>query len=306
MRLVPVVLLAVTTPALADSPEPACDVRVVRAPDNVRAAIEARVGIEPTCTKLDVRVIQTRDGYYVVASPPAGEIFEGTVREPGLVGELVTSWARLPHGEPVDDDDDDEVAPKAVAERPPSAAPPLETRDGAAPARRRGTRDLVLGVHASDRGYGVRGEIDVFTGRGFSLGVAIGVSTSSWSYTDEMTPNADLSFQDVRAVIVAAKTFTGGAWRLRLQAGFGVIQTEYTGTLEAFPMVTRPVDGEGTTRMVEAAISVSRDVGSSWALSCGPLLSYYGQQYAFGDEVAQISPTRELDVSGVFSLRRRL
>ena len=97
------VLLAVTTvPAAAEEDAP-CKVHIVRAPATVRAAIEARVGIETGCTTLDVRVIPVRDGFYVVASSPNGEIFEGTVREPGIVGELVTSWARLPSEQEYDD-----------------------------------------------------------------------------------------------------------------------------------------------------------------------------------------------------------
>ena len=58
MRLaVLVAVAAITSPALADDD---CDVRVVRAPKKVRAAIEARTGIESECTWLEVRVTKSR------------------------------------------------------------------------------------------------------------------------------------------------------------------------------------------------------------------------------------------------------
>src|SRR5689334_3601116 len=89
-----VMLLAVTTTARGD--DKPCTVRVVRAAEEVRAAIEARVGIEPGSATLDVRVGATKDGYYVVATPPRGDVPDANnVRDVGLVGELVTGWARM-------------------------------------------------------------------------------------------------------------------------------------------------------------------------------------------------------------------
>src|SRR6187549_816404 len=124
--VVPVVLGFVTTPAIADDEVGAeaegCTVHVIRAPAAVRAALEARIGIESACVTLDVRVIPTRDGYYVIATQPLGESFEGSVRDPGQVGELVIGWARLPP--PV------EPAPAPiVAAPPPRAAPVVEVRE---------------------------------------------------------------------------------------------------------------------------------------------------------------------------------
>ena len=168
-------------------------------------------------------------------------------------------------------------------------------------------RDLALGVHASDRGYGVRGELDIVAARGFSLGLAIGVASSRWSFAHmESATEADLGFRDLRAAIVGAKTFGRGAWRLRVQAGAGVMQTTYAGMLRPAPPLERPVEGQGTTRMAEASITVSREVMRGWALSFGPLLSYYGQAYRLEDDSVQLTPRRELEIAAVVALRRRM
>lgn len=68
-------LLLASTPALADP----CEVTIKRAPDDVRAAIEAWVAAEPSCaTTAEVRVVVTDDGYYLLAIGSDGQVHERT------------------------------------------------------------------------------------------------------------------------------------------------------------------------------------------------------------------------------------
>jgi hypothetical protein len=308
MRLPSVILVLVATapPAAADD---ACKVRVVRAPDQVRAAIEARVGLESSCVSLDVRVIPTREGYYVIATPPSGDVFEGNVRDPGLVGELVTGWARLPGTVPPETVEPPAPPPKpTVAELPPSAAPVVDVAEKSpAPARTR-DRDLAVGAIATSNSFGARAEVDVIAHAGFSLGLAVGISSSEWSYPNEgMEPSVDLAFRDMRALITAAKTWSGGPWRLRTQLAFGVMHTQYSGVLDVNELgVTMNVEGEGVTNTFELAVTAAREIAPSWAISIGPLLTYYGQEYDLDSTFVKTGPTREYDVGGYLAIKRRL
>ena len=73
--VVPLVLGLVTTAAHADT-DTSCEVRIVRAPAEVRAAIEARAGIESECAELEVRVVVTAEGFYVIGTHAGGVPFD--------------------------------------------------------------------------------------------------------------------------------------------------------------------------------------------------------------------------------------
>jgi hypothetical protein len=92
-----------------------------------------------------------------------------------------------------------------------------------------------------------------------------------------------------------------------VQGGIGVLRTQYSGTLSPTPGLEVPESGEGLTRMAEAAVTASHDVGPDWALSIGPILTYYGQTYHLDAEI--IPPqetTRSYDVGAYAALHYRL
>ena len=296
--------LALASPALAD--DEACDVRVVRAPKHVRAAIEARVGIETGCTPLEIRVVKKRRKYQVTALLEDGETRTGEVLDAGLVAELVMKWAAPavdaePEPEPVAAQ---EAPPPLVSEATPAPFEPTDQTfaraELAAPSRESG-RDIALGVIATPITYGVRAEGDLLAWRGFSLAVALGVSDVIWSTGDAMT-GASLDLRDISGVVVVAKTFGTGAWRLRVQGGVGLVYTRYSAKTRTAPF--EPIaEGDGTTRTFEAAITLSREISSSWAVSVGPLMTYFAQQFSLD---AMRTPTREYDVGGYLAIRKRL
>lgn len=70
-----------------------CQVNVVRAPEDVRRVIESWVRRETACrTSLDVRVIPTDDGLYLLARDPSGRMYERLVPDAQAAGVLVASW----------------------------------------------------------------------------------------------------------------------------------------------------------------------------------------------------------------------
>ena len=303
MRAVLVVMLfAVTTTALAD--DKPCSVRVVRAPEQVRAAVEARIGIESGCATLDVRVVPTKDGYYVVATPPRGSLLEANVRDAGLVGELVTGWARM-QASAVEEEDDDDDEEEVVREPASATAPKIADKvDVVRPARSVSDRDFAVGATATSNAYGLRAEVDIVASHGWSLGLAAAIAGSTMTYGDA-TQGVAMDLRDLRGVVIAAKTFGEGPWRVRAQAGFGVIQTEYTGRTH-FGEFEMAADGDGATRMCEAGVTASRDIATSWAFSIGPLVTYYDQTFTMWDGVSEQQASREYDVGAYAALRKRL
>ncbi|MBA3457230.1 MAG: hypothetical protein H0T42_29380, partial [Deltaproteobacteria bacterium] len=83
-------------PAAAEttvSANASCEVRFVRAPDDVRHVIERWLAAEPRCTgSMDLRVVPTDDGYYLLARRPDGRIHERVVPDAQSAGVLVASW----------------------------------------------------------------------------------------------------------------------------------------------------------------------------------------------------------------------
>ena len=301
MRIALLVILAgVTSTAFADDE---CKVRVVKAPKRIRAAIEARAGIESACTALEIRVTKQRKIFRIIATTEDGEVREGTARDAGRIAELVMSWAAP--SEPVAVVE--EPPPSVVAETPPPTIDePVEElapsdRIVVTARPRESSRDIGVGVLATPIAYAIRGEADILAWRGFSLGLAFGAGNSTWSTGDAMT-GASLELRDLSGAAYAAKTFGTGTWRLRMQGGIGFVYTQFAAKTRAAPF--EPItEGDGTTRMIEASVTVSRELGSSWAVSLGPLMTYYEQTFTIDAEHAS---TRDLDVGGYLAIKKRL
>lgn len=119
MRLAIVALFA-SAPAAAAP----CSVDLVRAPDEVREVVETWVKAEPQCsTALEVRIVPSDGGLFVIARDDRGRIHDRTVPDAQTAGVLITSWA-------ADDDVYIPHAPGTVAAIETTVAvPPLRWRD---------------------------------------------------------------------------------------------------------------------------------------------------------------------------------
>jgi hypothetical protein len=101
----------------------ACQVNIVRAPEDVRCAIETWVRGEAACQiALDVRVIPTDGGLYLLAQDSKGRVHERLVPDAQAAGVLVASWVA-----------NDSIQPLPVP--PPAALPRVSRAPKTAPLR---------------------------------------------------------------------------------------------------------------------------------------------------------------------------
>ncbi|MEO6774142.1 MAG: hypothetical protein ABI467_14180 [Kofleriaceae bacterium] len=94
-----------------------CSVNIVRAPDAVRETIEHWLANERCTLALEVRIIPTEGGLYVLATDEHGRVRERIVPDPQSAGVLIASWA-------ADDGLGGATPPLSIAELAPQAAAP--------------------------------------------------------------------------------------------------------------------------------------------------------------------------------------
>lgn len=243
--------------AAADD-EPPCKVLIVRAPEGVHEAIERWVAGEIRCAgTLQVRVVQTQAGLYVVANDGAHHTFDRFVPDAESAGALVASWAaadatpRLKVRTTVRDDDDDddagdddEVASIEVVDGPPTAAP---------------GRDLLVGAGytLAQGGSYARVELDAVRTGAWSVGGAGHVYHC----------DCEVQLDTQSASLYVAWASKPGDWRVRAAAGAGV----------AYVDLSVPMYGYSSRELhpvLEASALVSRQLSARWALSAGPTMRH--------------------------------
>ena len=119
-------------PAPAPAPAPAaggaCNVNIVRAPDPVRQTIERWLANEHCTLALQVRIIPTEGGLYVLATDDHGRVRERIVPDAASAGVLIASWA-------ADDGLGGAAPPPGIADAGgPPVAPPAPPAPMAPPA----------------------------------------------------------------------------------------------------------------------------------------------------------------------------
>ena len=302
-----VALLAIAAaPAHAD-PDHTCAVRIARAPAAIRAEIEHWLAGESSCNvALEVRVVATDGGYYLLARDIHGRVRERIVPDGASAGVLVASWAsddqlgadeRLPNAQrPANidgDDDDDDVtisdddgsddgsASSAAAPTPtlapPGASPVIVARASPVPAPETAS-SLWLHVDVIDSvagiaGSGLRADVDVWHRRGWSVGLAASIANgaavipSTFANELEMSP---LLFRDIDAVAYVARTTNVWNWLyVRGAVGAG---TRFTSA--SVPIVTQNGDTvTGVRATADASLLAGAELGHGWALELGLLLT---------------------------------
>ncbi len=255
-----------------------CPVTIVRAPDAVRPVVAQWLAQEARCKRLEVRIVATDEGLYVLARDDRGRLHERVVPNADAAGVLIASWAA-----------DDELAapgPDPVAAiaalptapavtMPPGEAPVLAQ---VAPAPRGDPRWLTVGglIGASDGGgFGVRAELDVATARRFSLGVI-----GSWSQNrfgaNTDSSNGVVQTNDTKVLAALARTVSlGQRWDLRTSMGAGIV---YTSALYHRWEGNQFLSGiaSGTFPTAEAGVRVARTF-DRWAIGFGPVVTLFAQ-----------------------------
>lgn len=276
------VVVAAASPVLAQpitSPE-TCEIKIVRAPDDVALDIEAWVRAEPRCnTSLELRVIPTDGGYYLFARRPDGRLHERLVPDGQSAGVLIASWMA-----------DDWVEPPPAPRPAPVIVNPFEigapgevaVRAQAPRATPPSTKWLSLSIMTrpqSGGGTGLRAELDLFAHGAWTLGAAASWSGSTSELFDAYGMQTNyLHSSDSKVMAVLARTSRWGGWGLRVGVGIGAMHT----SIEAdVPSTTgwQVLEDDGWFATVEASALITRTLGKSWALSAGPILSRISQDF---------------------------
>lgn len=330
-------LVCLSAPAIADPAAPGgpgtCEVTISRAPDDVRDAIEKWVRAEPRCsTSLDVRVVPTDGGLYLLARASNGRIYERVVPDAQSAGVLVASWiaddsvtwappAREPYpAAPVSPPPSVRRAPPAgpgaVA---PSSAPGTRLVAKAEPAREPSWRwigvsaltsvdftsdEHVSGHDANTLLQGVRVDLDLLRLGPWKLGIA--ATTPMKSFFESYDTYSTMEFTDMRGGAGISRTMQTGRWYLRLQAGVGMVYSRMTGEYDdmSTDLAFAPMSASGVFPMVEGGASVGGVFFRNWALDAGALSAWRGQRMRTPD--GSVSFDRGVQSSILVGLRRRL
>lgn len=296
MRTVLIALVLAAGTAAAQPAPPRCDVTISRAPDEVRAAVQRWLAAEPHCSvSLELRVVPTEGGYYVLARDGAGQIRERVVPDAQSAGVLVASWAADDGIRPASRiswaafDGDGATRPSPDA----AARPPGLTRSAGEPhgvvAREPWSHWLGLAatdvVTANENGGGVRADIDLATRGPWAIGATASVTRSHafMAPLGAITGMVGGSFQltDAKALAYASARARWHGWHVRGVVGAGFVFT----TAQA--LVYEPAQGyetytaQGVVPTAEAALLVGHTLGRKLAFEIGPVGSLYAQMFHF-------------------------
>jgi len=333
-------LLAAVLLPRAAAAEP-CQVTYARAPEDVRKVIESWVRAEPRCvTTLELRVIPTDGGLYLMARDGNGRVHERLVPDAQSAGVLVASWiaddSSPPAAGPQLPADAPAIDPNAPAAEPPSNAPGTtapaatasvapEARPGAAntapaaapaavgaptavtvtaPAPAGIGHWLTFGILAGGRGGGLRGELDLLTLGRWSIGTALALST--WeSDLYSFTSSGFVDATDFRALMTLGRTIPRGRWSLRLGVGAGFVHTSVDGFLGS-----QNLHASGVFPTAEATAMVSRRIFARWAVTTGAVVTWYAQEYNVMSQDPFTEPDttaqRAADLMYLFGVRRSM
>ena len=279
-------LWVAATPAFTHA-EPTCAVSIVRAPDEVRAAVESWLAKETCTTPLTVRIIETEGGYYIYATDDHGRVQERTVPDAQSAGVLIASWTA----------DDGIVKPEPTP--PPSAAPepvvshepipqvtPTLTLVDHPPARpvapNESNRWLSLagGAGGSNRGAGARIELEVMRTGSFSAVVHLAYGNSQMTATDGVTSYV-ASFDDLSAMIGLHYTWRfASAWHARAGFAVGVMATEMT--LDASGVGSAL---QTSTAVSEGSLMFGYTLTDRWEVEVGPVATLANEHWHLSDQM---------------------
>jgi hypothetical protein len=284
MRNLAFAALLVATPVAAQpvTQPKACQVTIARAPEDVRAVVEAWVKSEPQCSvALEVRIVPTEGGLYLLAQDEQGRMRERIVPDAQTAGVLVASWIA---------DDNAPVPPPIAAPAAPTAEPvvynesisppglaPIALSATAPPPLVRRSKWITLGAlfpMGEGAAGGLRLEVDVWRRGNWIVGGAISAGSGEMRLQSSYGTGY-IEATDYKLIGYVARPAQRGKWQLRPALGVGAIYTEgvaYDGNSMFYGL-------SGTFATAEASFMVSRDVGKSWAAYGGPLATIIVQEF---------------------------
>ena len=266
-----VVLLVVSAGSAVAHAEP-CAVRVLHAPLEVAEAIDAWMMREPQCTRaLDVRVVETKTGFYVSAQEASGRLRERLVADPVTAAALIASWA-ADDGAPTPEPARVEVTidvnpPPPVVNVNPSARIVVAPVAANHPSRERPLVDVAGTYSVSEPGTSLRLGADVFHAAGVAFGAVAVRQRSEWAIDD--SPSLHTAALQLMARVAIEKTWLARV-SLRAEAALGVQRIADT-------MSTVDVGAVAT-----AALTTGGWITESWRVRAGPMIER-SPAVTFGD-----------------------
>jgi hypothetical protein len=245
------------------APQGTCEVTIVRAPDDVRQEIESWVAREPFCrVALDVRVIPTEGGYYLLARDSSGLLHERLVPDAQAAGVLVASWVAddalepPPRPPPMV-----HVLPALVPEAP--AALLVRTvapRPPSDPMRWGFGVTILPGTVSGPR---VRGTFDVLHQDGLALELAFAGAYSAYDQNG-------MAYQrmDSRALLGLSFTTGNGRWRTRLRGAVGGVWSHQFHTDDTHSRNWFAIP-------FEASLALMYQMSGDWSVGLAPIFTYY-------------------------------
>ena len=329
-----VLLLFCALPGVASAqpatrPQTTCDVTIVRAPDDVRPVVQKWIDAEPRCRgSLEVRIIATEGGYYLIARDDRGRTQERVVPDAQSAGVLIASWAAddgsVNYGPPAPTAAPTPEPAPMVAPSPmaplvtptftgphfvaPVNAPGAQYTDGGAPAQQKPVdRWITFGAVAGPDLGGVRAEIDLKHGAWWTVGVA-GTITQAKQDLYNIDSDGTLTMTDIKGVAFAAATWRRGRFELRGAFGLGLsyskIDAEYY-----YPNYTQN-GGDGAFGIGEMSALAGYQLGDNWGLAAGPVLTIFNQNFNLPNMDNPSNPGvtfhRDVDISFLMGVRHRL
>jgi hypothetical protein len=286
-------LWVAATPAFTHA-EPTCAVSIVRAPDDVRVAVESWVAKEVCTTPLTVRIIETDGGYYIYAVDDHGRVQERTVPDAQSAGVLIASWTAddgiaKPEPTPPPAAPEPVVSHEPIPQVTPTAptAPTTLALVDHPPAKHvapsESTRWLSFagGAGGSNRGAGARVELEVMRTGAFSAVVHVAYGNSHMTASDSVN-SYDATFDDLSAMIGLHYTLRfASAWHLRAGFAVGVMATEMS--LEASPgAATNP---QTSTAVSEGSLMFGYTLTDHWEVEVGPVATLANEHWHLSDQM---------------------
>ena len=316
------IALALVLASTAASAQPVtrpCAVTIARAPDDVRIVVDAWVAAEPSCsTPLEVRIVPTEGGLYLLARDDQGRVRERIVPDAQSAGVLIASWAAddvmvapapgvaaappepapppAPVGAPAPEPSAmptaaPMIAPGGPGTMPPSSAPgafadPVtgDVADGppAPPQPRRISKWISAGglVGDGDDG-GLRVELDILTRGKWSFGVA-GSATIAHTWVEGYNAGGQLTTADKKLTATVSRNMQRGRFQLRASAGLGFVYSDARAELYPYgqsPWAHDYAQGNTMTSVADASVLLGIELGKRWALTGGPVVTMFDQSY---------------------------
>jgi hypothetical protein len=310
--------LACTLPNVARAE--VCSIDYVNVPGGVTEVIEGWVAAEPRCRgRIALRVIPTKDGYFLFAERPDGTVHERLVPDLTAAGVLVASWVadswRVER--PRKKKKRRAMAMRAVAVDEAEVRTDVRTVIAPEPALER-KRWLSLGgtfvADAEGADVGFRLETDLVVLRGWRLGVAVQkVQDTMYVHANESTTQGQIDDWSAGAII--SHTLRWRGWELRGGVGAFVLGSKLH-TADFYSPNPRTGDTPYYTFEIEnsaafeLSASLARDIGDRWGVALSAATMFISQPWLANDNMTWYHKStvmrEEAQLTWVVSLRRRI